>query len=160
MILNILTYPNKFLRGRSQKMRNILSPENQEFIANLKETMLKRDGVGLAARQVGVDQQVFVIAVGNKISTFINARFVYRSFKKVDMEEGCLSIPGIFGIVRRPQAVVMAYYDQEGQFFVRRFDGLAARVIQHEFDHNQGGLFIDKVSKFTTNYDLIKNVKE
>lgn len=160
MILNILTYPNKALRKKTFKVKEILSPATQEFLDNLKETMLKADGSGLAARQVGHDENIFVINANFAILSFVNLRIIYRSFKKSDLEEGCLSVPKVHGIVTRSESIIASYYDELGQFHIKKFNGLTARIIQHEYDHNQGILFIDKVHTFTTNESLINHVKE
>ena len=160
MLLNILTYPNKFLRTKGKSMVNILSAVNQEFIHDLKETMLKKDGAGLAARQVGRNENVFVVDTGTKILTAINAQIIFRSLNKIEFEEGCLSVPKVYGMVKRSKSILMKYYDELGQLHLQKFSGLGAIIIQHEYDHNRGILFIDKVIKFTTGYELIKDVKE
>jgi len=160
MLLNILTYPNKFLRSAGKPVRNILNDKTQEFIVNLKETMLKKDGVGLAARQVGREENIFVINSGSAIMTFINPVILFKSLNKIEFEEGCLSVPKVYGMVKRSKTILIHYYDELGQRYVKKFSGLTSIVIQHEFDHNKGILFIDKVYRFTTNEDLIKNVKE
>jgi peptide deformylase len=160
MLLNILTYPNKFLRTKGKVVHNILDSETQDFISSLKETMLKKDGAGLAARQVGRDENIFVINSGASIQTFINPHILYRSMKKIDFEEGCLSFPKVYGMVKRSKSILIKYYDELGQLHVKKFSNLQGVIIQHEYDHNRGILFIDKVFKFTMNFDLIKDVKE
>lgn len=160
MLLNVLTYPNKFLRTKGKAVRNILDPETQEFIVNLKETMLKKDGVGLAARQVGRDENIFVINSGAAIITLINATILYRSLTKIEFEEGCLSVPKVYGMVKRSKNILVKYYDELGQSYIKKFSGLLSVVIQHENDHNKGILFIDKVIRYTDNEELIKDVKE
>ncbi|PIZ98660.1 MAG: peptide deformylase [Candidatus Komeilibacteria bacterium CG_4_10_14_0_2_um_filter_37_10] len=149
MILNILTYPNNFLRGKNRILRDILSTETQTFIENLKETMLVKDGVGLAARQVGNEDQIFVVQIDKNIEVFINAKIVYSSFIKSELEEGCLSVPDVYGLVSRPKTILVKYYNQIGQLKIKRFSNLIAHVVQHEYDHNQGVLFIDKVKELT-----------
>ncbi|MFW0862354.1 MAG: peptide deformylase [Candidatus Komeilibacteria bacterium] len=160
MILNVLTYPNKFLRTKGKTVRNILAPETQEFIANLKETMLKKDGVGLAARQVGREENIFVVNIGASILTFINAKIIFKSMNKIEFEEGCLSVPKVYGMVKRSKSILISYYDELGQFIIKKFTDMPSIVIQHEYDHNRGILFIDKVNKFTNGFENIKDVKE
>ncbi|MBL7022249.1 peptide deformylase [Patescibacteria group bacterium] len=160
MLLNVITYPNKFLRTKGKAVQNILAPETQEFIADLKETMLKKDGVGLAARQVGRDENIFVVNSGSSIMTFINAKIVFKSLNKAEFEEGCLSVPEVYGMVKRSKSILISYYDELGQYNLKKFSKLPSIVIQHEHDHNKGILFIDKVNKYTSGYENIKDVKE
>jgi peptide deformylase len=155
MLLDIQTHPNKALRHKCHNVKNVLDPTVQEFIGDLKETMLKKDGVGLAARQVGHDEHIFVVNFGGKIQTFINAKFILKSFKQVEFEEGCLSVPDVYGMVKRPQTIIIKYYTEQGQLRIRKINGLEARVIQHEYDHNRGILFIDKVFQYVSGEELL-----
>lgn len=149
MILNILKHPNDFLRGKSKQVKIILNDDTQNLIANLRETMLAKDGVGLAARQVGSDQQIFVAQLDEKIEVFINSKIIYSSFRNSELEEGCLSIPDVYGLVSRPNTILVKYYNEIGQLKLKKFSGLQSHIVQHEHDHNQGILFIDKVTQIT-----------
>ena len=92
--------------------------------------------------------------------TFINPRIIFRSIKKVSFEEGCLSVPKVYGMVKRSKSILIHYYDELGQTNLKKFTGLPSIVIQHEFDHNKGILFIDKVYKYTSGYENISDIKE
>ena len=163
-MLEIVKYPIKILRQRSQKVLNILSPQVQTFIKDLKETMVAAEGLGLAANQV--DQAWRILAVSHKDGpkVFINPFIFWKSFKKSLLEEGCLSFPGVFGLVRRPKKIWLFYRADSGRLRFLRTDGLMARVLQHEVDHIRGVLFIDKIFKYTKGENLvrewIKNAKD
>ena len=124
-----------------------------ELISNMFETMYRADGVGLAAPQIGKSIRLFIIdadslkddfpeLAGFK-KVFINAEIIERDGKEVSMAEGCLSLPSIREDVKRPSKIKMRYFDES---FIRHeveYAGFAARVIQHEYDHIDGKLFID-----------------
>ena len=84
----------------------------------------------------------------------------HKSIKKLDMEEGCLSVPEVYGMVKRPKTILIRFYDELGQSHIKKYEGLPSVVIQHEYDHNRGILFIDKVSKYTSGYENISDIKE
>lgn len=134
-------------------------PNLKEFIADMFETMYDSDGVGLAAPQVNKSIRLFVVdaspmeeeepALKDFKKVFINAHITERSGEIIAMEEGCLSIPGIREEVKRETKIRMEYYDENFEFHDEFFEGMAARVIQHEYDHLDGVLFTDKVSPLT-----------
>ncbi|MBN1253124.1 MAG: peptide deformylase [Bacteroidales bacterium] len=131
-------------------------PELDKFIENMFETMDKSDGVGLAAPQIGKSIRLFVIDTSpmseddpsliNFRKVFINARIIERTGDFDIMEEGCLSIPGISEEVKRETKIVIEYVDENFEFHRDEYEGLAARVIQHEYDHLDGVLFTDRIS--------------
>ncbi|MCR4280576.1 MAG: peptide deformylase [Candidatus Komeilibacteria bacterium] len=159
MLLPILKQPHPFLRGQSQRVDSILSDETQTLINNMQETMVAAEGIGLAGRQVGRDENIFLINNHGRIMVFVNPRIIYRSRQRQVGEEGCLSIPGVYGLVERSKAVIVKYHDELGQLRLRRFKDLPAVVVQHEYDHNRGVLFIDKVLEYTAGEDLIAEEK-
>ncbi len=109
------------------------------------ETMLEADGVGLAAPQIGSSDQIFVVdtrEAGEQLC-FINPSIIETSVDLVPHEEGCLSIPGVFHKIMRPRCVTIQAQDVNGKAFTLKASGLLARVIQHEYDHLSGRLFID-----------------
>jgi len=109
--------------------------------------MYEKDGVGLAAPQVGVLLRLFVVTADDGVRrVFINPRITAMSETIVTKEEGCLSIPGIFGDVPRPEAVTVQAQDARGRRFTLEADGMLARVIQHENDHLEGVLYLDRTS--------------
>ncbi len=131
-------------------------PNLEKIIENLKATMYDSDGVGLAAPQVGKSIRIFVIDASplaedepeleNFKKIFINAHITERTGNEYAFNEGCLSIPGIREDVNRPEKIRMKYVDENFEEHEEEFDGLAARVIQHEYDHLDGKLFTDHLS--------------
>jgi peptide deformylase len=111
------------------------------------ETMAEADGVGLAAPQVGVSIRLFVINIqGVEKRAYINPQIIETSIETDTSEEGCLSIPGVWHDVQRPARVTVQAQDIEGKVFTVKAEGLLARAIQHENDHLNGVLFIDRLS--------------
>ena len=114
------------------------------LISDMIDTMHQADGVGLAAPQVGILKRIVVIDVGDGVHALINPKIISRSGEEIDYE-GCLSIPGIRGKVRRPASVVVKALDRDGREIELKADGLLARAVCHETDHLEGILFIDKI---------------
>ncbi|MFN8209827.1 MAG: peptide deformylase [Bacteroidales bacterium] len=131
-------------------------PDLQQFIADMFETMYNADGLGLAAPQVGKSIRLFVIdgepvaeddpSFKNFKKVFINAHIVERSGEEVAMNEGCLSIPNIREEVKRESHIRIEYYDENWVFHDEVYEGYPARVIQHEYDHLDGKLFVEKIN--------------
>lgn len=112
----------------------------------------------MAAPQVGQDLAIIVIdleTLGVPPFALINPEIVKFSRTKTDLEEGCLSIPGVFGFVSRPDKIVFKGYNLHGEEITAQADGMLAKVIQHEVDHINGVLIIDKIKKYTQGKDLI-----
>ncbi|MEK7631349.1 MAG: peptide deformylase [Patescibacteria group bacterium] len=147
----IVTIPNAILRAKAVSLeKNAFgTPSIRQLVQDMAETMAAADGIGLAAPQVGTRERVFIVATKNGALAFCNPKIVKHSFLKITMEEGCLSIPGVFGTVKRPRRIQVEACDVEGKPFRTTADGLLARVIQHELDHLNGILFIDKVIRIT-----------
>lgn len=164
MIRTILTDPNPLLRKRSREIeiKTIAASHIKEAINDLKATLSKsEDGIGIAAPQVGLPIRIFIISEeakhieseGDKKKAwtqyvYINPVITKSSRKRVDGVEGCLSVPGKYGFVARPEKVSVEAYDENGKKFSHGASKFFARVIQHELDHLDGILFIDKVSRF------------
>lgn len=152
-IRKILTYPDKKLRNKASSIlvEDILKPSFQKLITDLTTTMFHDDGVGIAATQIGEPYQIFILGrkTPEESLVFINPRITFFSRKTNFTEEGCLSVPGIFGLVKRPVKVRLKALDRTGKKIDMKISGFDAKVIQHEFDHLQGILFIDKVEKIT-----------
>lgn len=154
MILPVVAYGHPNLR----KISVDITPEYpglQQLITDMWETMYYSVGVGLAAPQINRQIRLFVIdgnpyvkqypeAEGFK-KVFINARIVEKKGEEWAYNEGCLSIPDIHEDVFRPEEVHLTYYDEEFNFHDEWFSGINARVIQHEYDHLDGVLFVDKI---------------
>jgi peptide deformylase len=147
----VLIDPDKGLREVSVDVSidEIPGSRIQSLIADLIETMKVENGIGIAAPQIGVKERVIIVDAGSEIKAFINPRIISRSFRKVEFEEGCLSVPGVFGMVKRSREVRVEAYDINGSKITIKASDLMADVLQHEIDHLDGILFIDKVTKYS-----------
>ncbi|MFC4633407.1 peptide deformylase [Dokdonia ponticola] len=162
MILPIVAYGDPVLKKKAAPITEDY-PKLPELIENMFETMYGANGLGLAAPQVGLSIRMFLVDT----SPFANdkeftdeERAMYKDFKKVfinaeiikregdewPFNEGCLSIPGITEDVFRESTITMRYQDENFKEYTETFDGIIARVIQHEYDHIEGILFVDKLS--------------
>ena len=152
----ILTLENPVLRQRARKVRAV-TPALRRLIDDMIETMRAAPGVGLAAPQIGVSQRVIVVEfaeprddgeeVPPKLYTVINPEILRPSQEVLDGTEGCLSIPGFLGEVERHQAVSVRGLDRNGNPFRLKAHDWLARIFQHEIDHLDGVLFIDRASR-------------
>lgn len=126
--------------------------ELRELVEDLLETMYHAQGIGLAAPQVGVSRRVLVVDLGEADEegrgpvTLVNPRVAESSRKTDRAPEGCLSIPGLEEVVERPETVTVEGYDPEGEEVTIEASGLLSRALQHEIDHLDGILFVDRVS--------------
>jgi peptide deformylase len=154
--LHILGSP--VLREASKPVA-VVDEEIRLFIADLFETMRAARGVGLAANQVGVARRVAVVEADAERLVLVNPRIVEASGDEIG-EEGCLSIPDIYGDVTRPDRVVIEALDEYGALYRRELLGLPARAVQHEIDHLDGILFLDHLSLFKRERLLAKWRKE
>lgn len=145
--LNIITVPHKTLRTKAEEIPVEEIPKLQGFIKDMKETMLKKDGIGLAGNQVDVLKRIIVVNTKDGPLVLINPKISGKSFKKEEAEEGCLSLPDIYGIVRRHRKITVSAYTQDGTRVKLKTIGMFARVIQHEVDHLNGILFTDRAKK-------------
>jgi len=128
----------------------------KELVENMFQTMYKAEGVGLAAPQIGKSIRLFIVDTAQLMDkkndfigikqAFINAEILEENGEEWKYEEGCLSIPNIREDVSRQPAIKIRYFDEEWQEHVDTFDGINARVIQHEYDHIEGILFTDKIN--------------
>lgn len=145
-ILDIIKNPNPILRKKSIEINKeeIGSKKLNELCLDMAETMIKKDGVGLAAPQIA--QNIRLIAVNTEEGTIcmVNPKIIKKSLIKEWGEEGCLSVPDVFGQVKRHAKIYCQYIDQDGKIVKIKAEGLFSRVIQHEIDHLDGILFIDK----------------
>jgi len=112
----------------------------------MADTMYQEDGVGLAAPQVGILKRVVVVDIGDGIIELINPEIIETSGEQID-DEGCLSVIGEVGIVKRPYKVKVRAYNRKGQLFEIEGEELLARAFCHEIDHLEGILFVDKIEK-------------
>jgi peptide deformylase len=147
----VVKVPNKVLREKALPISKI-TKKTQLLIDEMFRIMRSANGIGLAAPQIGILQRLIVVAPdGMKPTALINPRIVQADGEAVG-EEGCLSIPGLYGDVERPATVTVEATDRKGRAIRLELDGLKARVIQHEIDHLDGVLFIDKVITSTLHW--------
>ena len=155
MILPIVAYGDPVLKREAEEIEKDY-PFLGELIENMWETMYNAEGVGLAAPQVGKSIRLFIVDASpfeedepklkNFKKTFINPIIVEEEGKEWNFNEGCLSIPAIREDVSRKQKVTIEYYNEKWELKEETFEGLAARVIQHEYDHVEGILFTDLIN--------------
>jgi len=141
MALKVRIYGDPCLRKKSKPVKEV-GPSERMLIKALLETMYESKGVGLAAPQVGINEQIFVADTGDGPMAIVNPRISKKRGSEV-MEEGCLSIPGVVVNIRRPKKIFVTYLDEDNQKVERECDGLLARVIQHETVHLHGKLIVD-----------------
>lgn len=148
--MEIVIYPDKRLRKKCEEVKII----DEKFLSFLEteffQIMIEKDGIGLAGPQVGISERFFVFdttAADGVKKIVINPVIISFSAKKVIYEEGCLSFPYIYANVERSEKAKVKYTNSEGKEVVEDLDGLNARVFQHEYDHLDGILFIDRLSQ-------------
>ncbi|SEP06740.1 peptide deformylase [Nitrosovibrio sp. Nv6] len=147
-LLKILQYPDERLHTVASRVSEVNS-EIRTLVQNMAETMYAAPGVGLAATQVDVHRRVIVIDISDthdQLHVLINPEIITRSGES-DYEEGCLSVPGIFGKVPRSERVTVEALDQDGKPYTLEADGLLAVCIQHEMDHLLGKVFVEYWSR-------------
>ena len=162
-VKNILTEPNKLLREISKSVEKV-GDEEKKLMDDMLETMYAAPGIGLAAIQIGVPKRVIVIDLSKeeekKPLYFINPKIILKSNSNVTYEEGCLSVPGQFAEIARPDRCHINYLDYNGKQQDLKAEGLLATCIQHEMDHLAGILFIDYLSKLKKNFIVKKLSKQ
>jgi peptide deformylase len=155
MIQNIIRTTDPRIRTKSKPIVKVDKKINQ-LIKDLKETLKKQldpEGVGLAAPQIGKNIQVFVMLEGNNIKTVINPKIIKVSTVLKNPKnkmgrtimEGCLSLPHFYGPIKRSQEITLEYLDEEGKTKTENFTGLSAQIVQHEIDHLNGIVFVDRL---------------
>ena len=170
MIYSIVAIGDPVLKTKAKNLApDLPAADLQQLIADMFETMYYAHGVGLAAPQIGKGMRLFVMDSGPMVEmdeedlaelaegenpeppikrAFINPVMVSETGEEWGFEEGCLSIPGVRELVNRPADIVLRYEDENRQPHEQAFSGMAARIIQHEYDHLEGVLFTDKLSAF------------
>ena len=147
-ILNILRYPDARLHKVAAPV-TVFDEGLKRLVADMAETMYAAPGIGLAATQVDVHKQVIVVDVSERrdsLVVLVNPEIVEATGES-DIEEGCLSVPGIYELVPRAERVKVRAYDQNGNAFTLEAQGLLAVCIQHEMDHLQGKVFVEHLSQ-------------
>ena len=147
--MQIIHYPHPTLRHKSKPLKRV-DAELKNTIAEMFDLMYAADGIGLAANQVDLPLQLFVVNTKAKKGEGEELVFINPVLSKPkgseEAEEGCLSLPGIHGKVMRPAQIHVSAYNLQGEEVNATLDGLMARVVQHEFDHLQGVMFTDRIS--------------
>jgi peptide deformylase len=147
-LLNILRYPDARLH-KSASPVTVFDDALKNLVRDLAETMYAAPGVGLAATQVDVHKQVIVVDVSDRrdsLVVLVNPEILEASGVS-DIEEGCLSVPGVYDVVERAERVKVRAYDQNGNPFTLEAQGLLAVCIQHEMDHLKGKVFVEYLSQ-------------
>ncbi len=148
--MRIIKYPHPTLRHKSKPLSRV-DAELKKMVRQMLDLMYESNGVGLAANQVDLPYRLFVLnvesdpAAADQEHVFINPVFSKRT-GSAEAEEGCLSLPEIYATVRRPEKVVLSAYNLAGEQVSYELDGLFARAAQHEYDHLDGILFVDRLS--------------
>ncbi len=156
-VLPIVTYDDEVLRQKAEPVTEN-SEEIQQLIDDMFDSMYNSDGVGLAAPQVGKLKRLFVVDADPMAEkedepeygpiTMINPEITSESDEEVDMDEGCLSIPGVNATVSRPEKITVSYLDRDFNRKELKIGGWLSRIVQHETDHLDGILFLDHLSFF------------
>lgn len=146
-MLRICKLGEEVLRQVAKPVSEI-TQEHKKLAEEMFETMIEANGVGLAAPQIGLSIRMFVIIADDDVRrVFINPQIISTSEEMVPYEEGCLSIPEVYESILRPKKITVQAFDENGKPFTLEADGFLARVIQHEYDHLDGKLFIDHLSE-------------
>lgn len=149
-VLEIKKYPEKILREQSEPVKEF-NPELQKLIDDMIETMYSAPGIGLAANQVGVSKQILVIDVSSQdeqcpLIVLINPKIVHAT-GEIAIEEGCLSVPDYTTVLKRKEEVKVSGLDRHGKLVEIEGTGFLARALQHEIDHLNGILIVDRIGR-------------
>ena len=161
-LLEILQAPHPLLKTRARLVARV-DDALRRLAADMFETMYKAPGIGLAAPQVGVSERLLVLDVADgderRPMVLVNPEVVWRSSDRATAEEGCLSLPGQFADVTRPEQVKVSYLSEHGEERELEAEGLLARCVQHEIDHLDGILFVDHLTALKRNMIMRKLIK-
>lgn len=144
MIRELIRYPNPSLRKKCKSVKK-LDENHRRLIDDLIETMHAAPGLGLAAPQVGENLRVIAVDIGEGAFAVVNPKLKKKNKVLQTFEEGCLCLPGIVGPVMRPSQVTVEGLDRQGQKLIIEAEGFLATVLQHEIDHLDGIVFLDRV---------------
>lgn len=147
-ILKILQYPDKRLYTVAKPVQAI-NDSTRKLVEDMAETMYAAPGIGLAATQIDVHEQIIVIDISephDKLLALINPEIIFSS-GEAEREEGCLSVPGIYENVTRAEKITVRALDKRGESFTLEAEGLLATCIQHEMDHLKGKVFVEYLSQ-------------
>lgn len=147
--MRITKLGEEILRQKAELVKpEEINDELRSFLNEMFDAMIEADGVGLAGPQAGISKRLFVIIADDDVRrVFINPQIISTSQDVVDYDEGCLSIPQVYESISRPKKVTVQAFNEKGRPFTLETDGFLARIIQHEYDHLDGILFIDRGDK-------------
>ena len=149
---NIVKVGDDVLRKKCRPV-TMIDPKIHQLLDDMAQTMHEANGVGLAAPQVGLLKRIVVIDIGEGVIELINPEIIAQSGEQTGLE-GCLSLPGKWGIVTRPNRVRVRAQDRDGKWFEAEAEGLTARAFCHEIEHLDGHLFIEHIDHFLTDEEL------
>ena len=162
-VKKILIEPNKLLRQISRNVEKV-GDEERALMDDMLDTMYEAPGIGLAAIQIGIPKRIIVIDLSKEEEKtplyFVNPKIILQSKSNSTYEEGCLSVPGQFAEIDRPDRCHINYLDYNGKQQELKAEGLLATCIQHEIDHLEGILFIDYLSKLKKSFIAKKLSKQ
>lgn len=146
---SVVKLPEKSLRERSRELsrEEVLTPEFQDYLDRLVVTMYAENGVGIASPQVGRNIRAVVVNPDGRPECWMNPEIIKRSSATVDSEEGCLSVPKKYGLVKRHKKITVRAMNRHGRVEERELKGFPAIVWQHEVDHLDGTLFVDRAEQ-------------
>jgi peptide deformylase len=161
-LLEIVTFPHPALKTKAGEVKSV-NPDLEKLVQDLAETMYHAPGIGLAANQVGVLQQVAVVDVSGpeeakNLVVLVNPRIVAAEDSEA-LEEGCLSVPGFRAEVKRAARLTVRAKNLKGEDIEIHAEGLFARALQHEIDHLQGKLFLDRIGRLKRS-QIIREIKK
>lgn len=159
MIMIEIGAKNKILRKTAETALDLKDRELKSLIKKMRQIMQDSNGIGLAANQIGISKRIFVAAIESRFYAFINPKITQVSKEKESMVEGCLSLPGVTGVVERPRKITIEGFNSSGKKIKMKAWGLLARIFQHEVDHLEGKLFIDKAKDIRT-YEKIRKYEK
>lgn len=153
---SVIQEPELILRQKAKHFEKIGTAEAKKLVSEMLETMKDKKGVGIAAPQINEGVRAAIVDTEDGPLTIYNPRIIKTSKKKESAEEGCLSVAGVYGIVPRFLQVEVEAQNENGETVRIKADGFFARVLQHEIDHLNGILFIDRAAKITEGKELMK----
>lgn len=161
-MLKIAKYPEQILRKTAKTIAiSDFNDDLKTLAKEMAEVMYADDGIGLAGPQVSRSIRIIVIGLGrSKYKTYINPEISYTSKDKISIEEGCLSLPKIFGYVNRAKKIHVKYQDLDGQVIKEKLKGMDSIVLQHEIDHLNGILFIDRAHIISQGQEILDDLKK
>jgi peptide deformylase len=143
-VYQVVTMPNEVLRAKSVPVKKINSGVLR-LLDNMGDTLYAFDGVGIAAPQLGVSKRIIIVDTGDNLIELINPEIIAQEGEQIGTE-GCLSLPGVVGVVKRFEQVTVKGLNREGQEVIHKAEKLTARALQHEIDHLDGVIFTDRAS--------------